>query len=257
VRLVLGIPTGGSPSKPFLDSLARLDIPTNAREFQRVVVTGNFVPAQRDVILDRALELGADVVVMCDDDMILPSDALRLLCAALDADPQAGIAGALYYSRDGLRPMVVDGWNANDATKGWIPAFDERTPVAVDGVGFGCIAVAASAVRALARPFFASHVFVERGAGRVRVCDEDYLFCARIRAQGHRVLLHPGVRCGHYDRARDAVAPARWEAPQDTAVKRVLVQTGERYAMLPLADAPAATSSERRLRADVVYIETP
>ncbi|MBV8490393.1 MAG: hypothetical protein JO199_07690, partial [Candidatus Eremiobacteraeota bacterium] len=148
------------------------------------------------------------------------------------------------------------GWDPGDSTKGWIPAFDDRTPVAVDGVGFGCIVLRASAVRAFERPFFASHVYVEPAAGRVRVCDEDYLFCARLRAAGFRVLLHPKVRCGHYDRGRDAVAPAAWEPPEATNTKRVLVLDGERYALIPLERAPATTSRERRLSADVVYIET-
>jgi hypothetical protein len=255
VRLLLGIPTGGSPAAPFLDSLNRLELPPNADAFERAVITGNFVPAQRDVILERALRWNADVVVMCDDDMVLPSDSLRRLCKVLDADSGVAAIGALYYSRDGLRPMVVDGWDAGDSTKGWIPGFDDRTPVAVDGVGFGCIAIRTEGLRDLARPFFASHVYVEPGAGRVRVCDEDYLFCARLRAGGRQVLLHPGVRCGHYDRGRKTTAPTAWESVRVSSAPRVLVQSGEAFRLVPLAEAPPATSTERRTRADVVYIE--
>ena len=98
---------------------------------------------------------------------------------------------------------------------------------------------------------------MERGAGRVRICNEDYLFCARVRAAGHRVLLHSGVRCGHYDRSRDAVAPRAWEPPEASNLRRVLVRTGERYELIPLEAAPAAWSPERHLRADVDYVETP
>lgn len=255
MRLFVGVPTAGSPAKPFVEGLTRLQVPAGVSAFERAIVTGNFVPAQRDVILERALAWNADVVVMCDDDMVLPPDVLPQLCSALETDAAAALAGALYYSRDGLRPMVVDGWDAGDTRRGWIPAFDDRTPVRVDGVGFGCVAIRAQAVRSFERPFFASHVYVEHNVGRVRVCNEDYLFCARLRAAGHGVLLAPAARCGHYDRQRNAVAPAAWEPPARTAMRRVLVRTGTSYELVPLAGAPEANVAEKHVRADVVYVE--
>ncbi|HTU83823.1 MAG TPA: glycosyltransferase [Candidatus Acidoferrales bacterium] len=254
MRVFFGIPTGGAPTAPCLDSLRALALPAGTAAFERAVVTGNFVPAQRDAVVERALRWRADVIVMCDDDMVLPPHALAALSEVLRDDASCALAGALYYSRDGLRPMAVEGWDENDSTKGWIPAFG-AAPVAVDGVGFGCVAIRAEAARQLSRPFFPAHVYVELGEGRVRVCDEDYLFCARLRRSGHRVMLHPGVRCGHFDRARGSIAPAAWETPERTSVRRVLTRTGDRYQLTPLQDAPSACVPERRLRADVQYIE--
>ena len=256
MRLFLGVPSAGAPAAPFVDSLGKLELPPGTQAFERGIVTGNFVPAQRDVLLARALAWNADVVAMCDDDMIVPPDALALLCEALDRSPSAALAGALYYSRDGLRPMAVDGWSAEDTRCGWIPAFDDRTPVTVDGVGFGCIAIRAAAVAALERPYFASQIYVEHGDGRVRVCNEDYLFCARVRAAGHTVLLHPGVRCGHYDRTANAIAPRHWESPDATNRRRVLIRSGTRYELVPYETAPKETTPERHLRAEVTYVET-
>lgn len=256
MRFFLGIPTAGAPTQAFVDSLAHLQLPPGADAFERGIVTGNFVPAQRDVLVGRALLWNADVIAMCDDDMIVPPDAFARLCDLLDADPRVALAGALYYSRDGLRPMVVDGWNAADTTQGWIPAFDDRTPVDVAGVGFGCIAIRASVFSQFSRPFFATQIYVERNAGRVRVCNEDYIFCARLRAAGYRVLLHPGVRCGHYDRVKNRAFPDRWEDPQASNRKRVLARTGDRYGLVPLEDAPTTVARERQLAADVTYIES-
>jgi hypothetical protein len=251
---MLGIPTAGAPARPFAQSLERLALPPGIDALERTVVTGNFIPAERDVLLERAIAWNADVLVMCDDDMVLPPDALVLLLAALERDPGAALAGALYYSRDGLRPMAVDGWNPKDVSAGWIPAFGASEPVAVDGVGFGCVALRIAAVREFERPFFSSQVYVEPGAGRVRVCNEDYLFCLRLRGAGHRVLLHPGVRCGHYDRARDRIEPAAPEPASATGVARVLARTGDRYHLIPLQGAPQAGGGERYVRADVVYV---
>jgi hypothetical protein len=251
---MLGIPTGGSPAAPFLESLGHLTLPDGVGAIQRAVVTGNFVPAQRDLLLERAIESGAGVLVMADDDMILPPNALQGLCALLEARPDCALAGALYYSRDGLRPMTVDGWDPSDSGQGWIPAFGAGVPVEVAGVGFGCVAIRIDAVRDFERPFFASQIFVERAAQRVRVCNEDYLFCHRLRTAGRVVMLHPGVRCGHYDRATDRIAPHAWEPDSATAMPRVLSKTGDRYRMIPLADAPAPAGGERHVAADVTYV---
>lgn len=257
MRLFLGVPSAGAPVQPFVDSLSRIALPGGVRAFERGIVTGNFVPAQRDLLIERALDWNADAIAMCDDDMILPDDALVKLWDALAAKPAAGIAGALYYSRDGLRPLVVDGWNAADTREGWIPAFDDRTPVAVDGVGFGCVVIRADAIRSFERPFFASQIFMEKADGRVRVCNEDYLFCARLRRTGYTVLLHPGVRCKHFDRGRNAAAPAYWESPESSNRKRVLVLKNDRYELVPLEEAgEIAAKAERQVRADVTYVET-
>jgi GT2 family glycosyltransferase len=250
---MLGLPTAGAPAAPFAESLGRLVLPPGVT-FERTIVTGNYIPAERDLLLEQAIAWGADVCVMCDDDMVLPPDTLQLLLGALEHDPSAGIAGALYYSRDGLRPMAVDGWEPDNVSSGWIPAFGATEPVAVGGVGFGCVAIRVDAVRAFERPFFAAHVLIEPRSRRVRICNEDYLFCDRLRRAGWQVLLHPGVRCGHFDRASGRTAPNAPEAATITNVKRVLAQTGERYHLVPLESAPAAPAPERHVRADLVYL---
>jgi hypothetical protein len=126
--------------------------------------------------------------------------------------------------------MAVDDWNPADTRTAVVPAFD-REPVTVHGVGFGCVAIRVEALRAFMPPYFAAHIFVERSAGRVRLCDEDYLFCARLRGAGWRVLLHPGVRCGHFDRQRGRVEPQAWEPPERTAQRRIAVLENGRYAL--------------------------
>ncbi len=230
-------------------------LPSSASVIERVMITGNFVPAQRDLIVERALELNSDVLLMCDDDMVLAPNVWVDLCALLEADPRTAVAGALYYSRDSFRPMVVDRWDEDDTRSAVIPAFD-LAPVAVDGVGFGCVAIRVSALRDLEPPYFPAHVFVERGAGRVRVCDEDYLFCARLRRAGYRVLLHAGVRCGHYDRTSKTVAPRNWEPPEVTRHERMAALVDGRLALV--ASQPArANATESHIHANVEYVVVP
>lgn len=251
MKLLLGVPSGGAPTQPFLASLAKLVLPSAVEAMEHYVVRGNYVPAQRDLIAARALDLGADLLVMCDDDMVLPPDALTRLCAVLDERPRCGLAGALYYSRDGFRPMAVVGWSSKNTTVALVPAFD-RAPVVVDGVGFGCVVVRMDALRELEPPYFPAHVYVEAEAARVRVCNEDYLFCERLRSRGWDVVLDAGVRCGHYDRYTGATLPAEWETSEVTNQTRVAVSEDGVAKLIPARElSPVA---EHHQRADLTYV---
>lgn len=253
MKLLLVLPTAGDPAAPFLESLRTLDLPSNVTAFERLTVTGNFIPGQREVAARRALAMNADIMIMLDDDMILPPHALSLLVRALEADPRLAIAGALYYSRDGLRPMAAHHWRSDDTTTAAVPAFAEGLTY-VDAVGFGCVAVRVSALRALAPPYYATQVFIEEAAARVRICNEDYLLCERMREAGLRVGLHAGVRCKHYDRQSGIAHPVAWEDAAATNRERMLViEAGPAYRLVPY-DPAGARSSERHERSTVDYV---
>lgn len=251
MKLFIGIPTSGSPTKPFVESLGTLESPESVSSVDRTVVTGNYVPAQRELIVRRALARGADRLLMCDDDMVLPKDALQKLSAVLDDNPRCALAGALYYSRDGFRPMAVDNWNPDDTTDANIPAFAQE-PVTVDGVGFGCVLLRLDALHGMETPYFSAHVFIEPNASRVRVCNEDYLFCARLRGNDLRVVLHPGVRCGHFDRSTSSVQPQAWEPAHVTSQARMAVLKDGKEQLVPLSQS--AVSSERHEPAALSYV---
>ena len=236
MKLLIGIPTNGQPTRPFLDALRELALPASVDDADRVVWTGNLVAAQREMIARDAVDRGVDLLAMIDDDIVAPPDALVRLVDALEADPRAAIAGALYYSRDSARPMAVARWDSRDTTSAAIPAFAGETVARIDGVGFGCVVVRTAALRALSLPYFAAHVFVDRQARVVRQCDEDYLLCERLRGAGWHVLLHAGVRVGHYDRATQTTAPARWESDAETDRLRMIVLEPGGTRLVPFDD---------------------
>jgi hypothetical protein len=253
VRLLLALPGAGHPTKPFLDSLATLRLPPEVTAIDRYVVTGNFIPGQRELCVRRALALGADVLVMIDDDMQLPPDALVMLCDALALDRSLAVAGALYYSRDGIRPMAATRWSSANTTTAAVPGFRDGV-VAVDAVGFGCVALRVAALAALTPPYFDVQIFIEESAARVRLCNEDFLLCERLRDAGFGVALHAGVRCGHYDRERATIEPARWETPEQTHAERMIVmRPGPHYELVPY-DGAGATASERHAVARLDYV---
>lgn len=253
MRVLLAIPTGGNPTAPFLNSLRDTRLPDSVTAFDRFTVVGNFIPGQRELAARRAVSLAADVLIMVDDDMILPPDAFVRLLGALDDDPRLAVAGALYYSRDGLHPMVADRWNSQNTTNASIPAFSDAL-AHCDAVGFGCVAVRVSALCGMPPPFFSTQVYVEEGAARVRICNEDYLLCEELRRAGWLVAVHAGVRCKHYDRASGIAYPQEWEGNATTDRERMIVaDPGPSYRLIPY-DGALAAKPERHQAARIDYL---
>lgn len=227
MKIVLGIPTANNPSPHFINSLGALHLPECATSLERVVVNGNFAPGQRELIVRKAAETRADVLVMIDDDMVLPPHTLDCLIETLQAESRLAIAGALYYSRDGTVPMAITNWSSSNVVASSIPAFSDDGPVQVDGVGFGCVAIRMTALEDLDLPIFGTQVVIEPDENRVRVCNEDYLLCERLRGAGWRIAMDGRVRAGHHDRASDTVFPLAWEENGATGHERVLVRNGD------------------------------
>lgn len=255
MKLLLGIPTANDMTKPFLSSLGGLTLPEDCVQFERTVYVGNYVPAQREMIVREAIEGGFDYVVMIDDDIVVPPHALNTLIAIAQADEQTAVVGALYYSRDGKKPMAVDNWHSASTSTAAIPAFTSSSTSPVSGVGFGCVLIDVAKAAELERPFFSPQIFIERASRQVRLCNEDYRFCERMTEAGYRVRLAANVRCGHYERKTDTVMPVAWEADALTGMQRMIVVESGKERLVAF-NAGIAVASERHEVASVDYLFT-
>ena len=253
IRILLGIASGGSPTQPFLAALAALQLPAAAEPLGRCVVQGNFIPAQRELIMRDAIDGAYDYLFFVDDDIVLPPDALERLLEIAEGDATVAVAGGLYYSRDSARPIAVADWHSDDTSSAHIPAFSSNAATTVDGVGFGCALLRVSVARGFDEPYFPAHIFIERAARRVRQCDEDYRYCERVRNAGFRVVLDARVRCEHYDRVSATTSPVRWEDDDVTAAERMIVAIDGTTRLVPF-DGAVARVRERHQPADVVYV---
>lgn len=253
LRVLLGVASGGAPTAPFLEALAQLRLPPGVAPLQRSVVTGSYVPAQRELIMEDAIAGGYDYLFFVDDDIVLPADALAMLVETAQADPRTAVVGGLYYSRDSARPIAVANWDSRDTSTAHVPAFDSTSTAPVDGIGFGCALLRVAAARELAPPYFPAHVFIERSARRALLCDEDYLYCERVRHAGRLVRLDARVRCGHYDRKSDSVAPSAWEDDAVTSTPRMMVVENGIQTLVKL-DESAPRIVERHIPAELTYI---
>jgi len=252
-RVVLGIATAGAPTKPFLDALAALRLPREVETLERSIVFGNFVPAQRELIAQDAIDGDYDYLFFLDDDIVFPPNTLASLLETMERDPATAVVGGLYYSRDSIRPMAVADWNGDDTTTAAIPPFTARSTDVVDGIGFGCALLRVSVLRTLEAPYFPVHIHIERSARRVRLCDEDYRYCERVRSAGFAVRLDARIRCSHFDRESNTVAPVLWEPDSETDHRRMIVSENGRQKLVPF-DASVPRTHEAHARADVVYL---
>jgi hypothetical protein len=253
LRVLLGIATAGSPTKAFLASLTALRLPREVETLERSIAMGNFTPAQRELIAQDAVEGNYDYLLFIDDDVVFPPNTLTLLIETMESDPNTAVVGGLYYSRDSIKPMAVIDWDGGDTTSAAIPAFSSDSTDPVDGIGFGCALLRVSALRALSQPYFPVHVFIDRRSRSVRLCDEDYRYCERIRHAGHTIRLDARVRCSHFDRDTDTVAPVIWEADDVTNQRRMFVVENGRQRLVPF-DGRVARAPEAHMAADVVYM---
>lgn len=252
-RILLGIASGGSPAQPFIEALGQLRLPAGVPTLERSVAFGNYIPAQRELIMADALDGGYDYLFFVDDDIVLPSDALERLLETIERDPQTAVVGGLYYSRDEVRPIAVGGWDSSDTTTAYVPAYTSTSVELVDGIGFGCALLRVATARELAPPYFPAHVYLERKARVARQCDEDFCYCERVRKHGYTVRLDARVRCGHYDRQRKIAFPQTWEPDEITGTARMIVAGPQRPQLVPF-DPSAPRIREEHLVADLVYI---
>jgi len=195
MRLFLAILTQLGPVKPFLDSVSKLQLPPGSVSMHSIV-TGDFAPAQREILFAQALDWGAEYILTLDDDVVLPPTAALALGEVIRNDAAAGIIGALTYARTDGQPAVRGAWDpANPA------------PQPVETVGLGCAMIRASILRGMERPLFSAQVELDMSEGRATLGGDDERFCERVRQGGYSVLLNPGLRVGRFNRATNTLEP--------------------------------------------------
>ena len=131
-----------------------------------------------------------DVLLMLDDDMILPQDTFERLIKVLDNNPDAGVVGGLYWQRGGsYRPVIqkvvhkFDGYGLE-----WYAPHEITGDVMEVGViGGGCLLFPMRVIRELMPPVF----WIDGIVGT------DIHICARINQAGYKAYCDTGLELGH------------------------------------------------------------
>ncbi|HUA08791.1 MAG TPA: hypothetical protein VMA98_05900 [Candidatus Acidoferrales bacterium] len=232
MRIFIAILTRFGATKPFLEGVSKLQLPRGSASMHSIV-SGDFAPAQREMLFVQAMDWGAEYILTLDDDVAPSPSAVMDLIDAIRSDAAAGIVGALTNGRDGS-PAVAGNWDAASPV-----------PQVVEAIGFGCAIVRASIARTMERPLFSAQVELDFDESRATLAGDDYRFCARVREAGYNIILLPGLRVDRINRATGIVEkPQPRRTPSIQHVQHADVAYGK---PAPVFQAPAINLSARVL----------
>lgn len=170
-------------------------------------VRGYDVATARNRIAQEALDLGVDWVMMVDNDVTLPPDALKLLL-----EDAKGVNLGFYAHRDTDniyrgKTCICKLKDENGKEYYHYPLESEysaaemkamadagETKIEVHGGGMGCALIRTDVFRELSYPWYD---WVNYGDANRGMLSEDLYFCALCRTSGYKIYADVRVGCGH------------------------------------------------------------
>ena len=203
VKVVIGIPTeGNTQCEPYLNRLLFAfhlgvlqtensnDLNKPQFEFYWASTGKIFTPMAREIIVDKALKIGADYVFMIDDDMLAKPDVFEQLykhnvdvVAALAFTRNPPHLPVIYTQREGWDPVASREFVVTE----WVTNYPKNKLVQCDAVGFGAVLIKMDVIKKMEIPYFMSST----GTG------EDILFCLKARKAGAKIFMDTSVKLGH------------------------------------------------------------
>ena len=205
-KVVIGIPCMDTVSTSFFSSVLgqRYDA---VYQYSYAIEAGSMVYDARGRIAQRAINAGADWLIMYDSDMVLePETTQRLLDAAMgDASyPDRGgakkdfVTGLYFMRRLPTMPLILKSLDwYEDETMGpqeFAEVYEDyprRSVFEIAGCGFGCCIMS---VEMLKRMTVAFRMNPFTPMPRL---SEDYSFCWRARKLGYRLWCDSRIMPGH------------------------------------------------------------
>lgn len=161
-------------------------------EYQFDLIPGEHgnVAEMREAVADRVLADGYDAVLWLDSDMVFPPGLMRRMVWQLHCNEDAdGVTGLYTYKKPPYMPHVYGRYDEASGMFDILRSFPLKETFWVEGAGFGCLLLRASALARVPKPRFEM-----RFEGARMVAGEDLSFCAKART---RLVMDPTVSCGH------------------------------------------------------------
>ena len=205
MRILIAVPTFETIYPDTYKSMWDLDKCGHEVLFESV--RGYDVATARNKIAHKAMELDTDYVLMVDNDVTLPKDALKLLLEN-DADVCLGYYAHrgednLYHGRTCLcRLKDKDGKeyyhypleSEYTAEEMRTMKAEGVTKIEIHGGGMGCALIRTDVFRKLSYPWYD---WVNYGDANKGMLSEDLYFCALCRNSGMPIYGDVRVGCGH------------------------------------------------------------
>ena len=205
MRILIAVPTFETIYPDTYKSLWDLDKCWHHTLFESV--RGYDVATARNKIAQKALDLGTDYVLMVDNDVVLPKDALKLLLEDAQ-DVNLGYyahrgTDNLYHGRtcicklkdaDGKEYYNYPLESEYTAEEMHAMAADGVSKIEVHGGGMGCALIKTDVFRKTSYPWYD---WVNYGNANRGMLSEDLYFWSLCRASGIKIHSDVRVGCGH------------------------------------------------------------
>jgi hypothetical protein len=160
----------------------------------------------RQILAEKALEVGAKYVLFIDDDVIIPIETIKEL-HAMNKD----VALGLYWAKcNTIQPLIFNKDYEND---GYWHDYPRNQVVQVFGGGLGCALIKTDVFRELQKKgesiwFKEEFPVVTEFGPEVHKGTEDIYFYGLCRKYGIPVFMNTGIKCLHYSSSEDKYYPA-------------------------------------------------
>lgn len=181
---------------------------------------GTVIVALNTLVQGALTQPGWDRLVIVEDDMIMPLDALNRISAC--HTPEQAIVGSVYFSHRPPHEVIA-----------YIKHEDRHWPLSPQTVEEWCAKPGLYQVDAVGGGFFsvARHVLEQWDASvpmfaiNDRLLTQDLWFCHEAKKQGHQIFLDTGIVCDHLTEVPIGMADNRKYADTNTVVDFVFKET--------------------------------
>lgn len=203
MRILIAVPTFESIFPDTYKSIFDLDWGPHQVAFD--YVRGYDVAAARNMIAQKAIDSGSDYVLMVDNDVILPGDALinltddpKDVCLGYypHRDDDNVFRGRTSVCRTGYHGYPLESEYTVDEMKAMMEAGEYK--VQINGGGMGCALISTDALRKLGYPWYRWVIYDENESDKKRgSLSEDLYFCETCHIAQIPVYTDTRVGCGH------------------------------------------------------------
>lgn len=189
MKVLICIPSGDDWKADFAISLTALqfDLHQHGIAARPANYRSSILPHSRQILVQSAIEYGAEYVLFLDSDMAFPAWVARRLLSL-----NLGIVAANCARKDSIEkatPTAARGWNFDKEINEPLETMRGNAPIEVDAVGLGCMLIRTDVFKKLREPWF----LFQWHEGKRTYIGEDYYFCAKAKRAGYSIHVDPIV----------------------------------------------------------------
>lgn len=191
---MIAIPSRGNARIEWAVNMVSMVMPVGSTAGWKIA-SGMPVTEARNSLIAAMVENPPDFVFFLDDDVLMPSHAIRRMVTAMKQNPDWDLLTGVYVTKDHTTEPVLFGPEGTHG--GLYSTWSFNTIFPISACGMGAALIRWSAFEKVGEPWFHwEHGVTVKGAAEE---GEDVNFCRRLRESGGTLMCDGGVLCGHID----------------------------------------------------------